>query len=139
MRQRITWSITENTPGIGLEDSIADVESVVIQYQIPRRTEVALQRGDQFFVALATVVPADIDVGTVRAYKTNPTGTYRIKFFEGPIARISGLVGGSEDVYRLKAGMAFHSDEILQITFEGADVADAGETQVFIEGIAITS
>jgi len=138
---KLPWSLTEKTPGITLKDSVANVETEIIAYQIPRNMSIAVKAGDRVALYLRTSVPADITVGTVRIYVADANKATKFKVWEGPIkALMAGSSGGTfnvddrEKMAFFPMGFSRSADEFILITFEGADVADDAQTKLLLEG-----
>jgi len=138
---KLPWSLSEKTTGITLKDSVANVESEIVTYQVPRNMSVAVSAGDRFALYLRTAAPADITEGTVRVYVADANKATKFKVHESPLkAVMAGSTGGSFNVddrekrFLFKQGFSRVSDEFLIITFEGASVADDVQTKLLLEG-----
>jgi len=133
--------LNEKSSGITLIDSVANVESEIVRYQVPKKVAIAVRAGDRFALYLRTSVPADITVGTVRMYLMDAQKATRFKVLEAPIkAFMAGSSGGTfgvddrEKRFLMPAGFSRETDEWLIITFEGADVSDDAQTKFILEG-----
>jgi len=134
---KLPFSLTEDTTGITLSDSVANVETEIIAYQIPRNMSVAFKPGDRFYLRLRTSVPATITSGTVRMYVADANKATKFKVLEAPVTAVyanDGNISDREQMYFLAAGFARGPDEYIIITFEGSDVADDAQTELLLEG-----
>lgn len=139
---KLPFTLTEETPGITLTDSVTDVESEIVEYQIPRNMSVAFKPGSRFALRLQTSVPAEITAGTVRMYLQDANKTTKFKVLEQPITALNPndgtnywLVSNRDLMHRLAQGFSRGSDELLIITFEGTDIADDAHTLLILEGV----
>jgi len=138
---KLPWSLTEKTTGITLKDSVANVESEIILYQVPRNMSIAVSQGNRFALYLRTSVPGDITEGTVRVYVADANKATKFKVHESPLkAVMAGSTGGAFNVddrekrFLMPQGFSRSSDEFLIVTFEGAAVADDAQTKLLLEG-----
>ena len=138
---KLPWSLTEKTTGATLTDSVDNIESEVVSYQIPRNMSIAVGPGNRFALYLRTSVPADITVGTIRVYVADANKATKFKVCEGPLkAFMAGSSAGNFNVdnremrWLFPQGFSRSADQFILITFEGADVADDAQTKLLLEG-----
>jgi len=138
---KLPWSLTRETTGVSLYDSVADTWSPILEYQVPRNTSIAVKTGDRFALYLRTAVPADITAGMVRLIIADANKMVRYTVLEAPLkALMAGSSGGTfnvddrEKMFFMPAGFSREADEWIIIEFKGADVADDAQTQVLLEG-----
>ena len=138
---KLPWSLTELTTGITLTDSVADIESEIVSYQIPRNMSVAFKKGDRIALYCRTAVPADITAGTIRIYIADANKATKFKVWEGPLKAL--MCGSSSEVFNvddnekralLPAGFSRAEDEFILITFTGSDVVDDAHIALLMEG-----
>jgi len=139
---KLPFILNEKTSGVTLIDSVANVESEIVRFQVPKKVGIAVRAGDRFAIYLRTSVPADITAGTLRMYVMDANKATRFKVLEGPLkAFMGGSSAGSFTVddrtkqFYMPAGFSRETDEWLIITFEGADVADDAQTRLILEGV----
>ena len=139
---KLPFTLTEETPGITLTDSVTLVESEIVEYQIPRNMSVAFKPGSRFALRLQTAAEAEITAGTVRVYVSDANKATKFKVLEAPITALNPndgtsywLVSDRDKMHRLAQGFSRGADELLIITFEGTDVADDANTLLILEGV----
>lgn len=146
---KLPWSLTRDSTGITLTDSVANVETEIVAFQIPRNMSVAVSPGNRLFVDLATAAEATIEKGTVRVYVADANKATKFKIVEVPIKALNAGATGTrtdplislgdpsdrEKMHKLSSGFSRNSDEFILVTFQGADVAEADDTILILDGL----
>jgi len=124
------------------KDSVANVESEIATYQVPKRMSIAFRQGDRLAIYLATSAAAVITKGKIRIYVADANKATKFKVLETDVLALNPndgtnywLVSDREKMFKLPAGYSRTSDEYIIITFEGADVADDAQTRILMEGV----
>jgi len=139
MSVEMPFVLTEVTVGVELKDSIADLETPVVEYTVPRGIAVAFQAGHKFYLYLADATGAALpDDAIIRVYVADPTGVAsKIQVLEAKLGEVNRLKGALEEVYRLHAGFSRAEDEKLIITVLSGTAAAKANTRLRLEGIQI--
>ena len=122
---KLGWSLTEKTPNIEVGEGVANVESEVVAYQVPRNCSVAVKKGDKFYIYLASVTPTEIaDDSIIRVYLADANKTTKFKVLEARYGELKNLTGYEEQIFRFRQGFARGEDEFILVTAD-ADLAIA--------------
>lgn len=122
---KLSFSLTEKTPNISLSDGVANVESEVVAYQVPRNMSIAVKKGDKLYTYFASSVPTEIaEDSIIRVYLADANKTTKFKVLEARYGELKNLTGYEEQIYRFLQGFARGMDEFILITAD-ADLAIA--------------
>lgn len=137
---KLPWVLTEKTTGIVLRDGTANVETEIVLYQIPRNMGVGVKAGNRFYLRLRTAVPATITAGMVRMYVADANKATKFKVLEAPPSALNandGQTWNREAMHFIQQAFSRESDEYLVITYEGASVVEADNTEIILEGTQV--
>ncbi len=126
---RLPFTLTLTTTGVETADSVADVESEIVDYTIPRGMAVAFRIGDTLYLVVADSSNAQITAGTMRMYVSDANKISKIQVAEAPLT-VLDAGGTPEDLtkqYKLKAGFSRSADQHLLMTIESATAVDISQ------------
>jgi len=133
------FTLTEVSKGVTLTDSVADLESAVVTYVVPKGMAVAFREGDKFTLVLADGTGAALPDDTIiRVYIADPTGqVYKVVVVEAKLGEVKKLTGALEEIYRLPAGFSRSADEQIIITALGKTAAAKANTKLRMTGVQV--
>ena len=128
---KLPFTLTLTTVGVVVSDSIADVETEIVDYTIPKGMAVAFRSGDTIYLVVADSGDAQITVGTARVYIADANKVMKVKVAESPLASLDA--GGTPEdrtaQYSLKAGFSRGPDQHVLITVESATAVDIAQSK----------
>lgn len=126
---KLPFTLTLTSTGVETADSVADVESEIVDYTIPKGMSVAWRTGDTWYLVVADSGNSAITSGTARMYISDANKVTKIQVAEAPLARLDA--GGTpEDLtmqYKLQAGFSRGPDQHLLIEVESATAVDISQ------------
>lgn len=127
---RLPFTLTLTSTGVDTSDSVANVESEVMDYTVPKGMAVAFRKGDTLYLVVADNTNTQITSGTARLYVSDANKVAKVTVAEAPLATLDA--GGTpEDLtkqYKLKAGFSRGPDQHVLLTIESATVVDISQT-----------
>ncbi|NVM23520.1 MAG: hypothetical protein HWN68_17275 [Desulfobacterales bacterium] len=145
---KLPWSLTEYSTGVSLSDGVANTETEVVEFQVPRNMSVAVKAGARFAFYARDTADAELFDGIVRIVLADANKTSKFKVYEAPIGAVGGGASGGkaagmvewadrEKMARVPAGFSRGSDEFLLITYEDKEgkVLDDTEIALLLEGV----
>lgn len=132
---KLAWSLTEKTPNIELSAGVADVETEVVGFQIPRNCSIAVKKGDKLYIYLASVTPTEIaEDSIIRVYLADANKTTKFKVLEARYGELKNLTGYEEQIFRFRQGFARGEDEFILITADADLAIDSAQTLLRLQG-----
>jgi hypothetical protein len=126
--------LNELSPNVELKNSTANVESEIIKIVVPRKASYGFLAGiSQLFLAVFKADGTQITNGVVRAYKKDPNLVQALKVVDVPVVKLGEMMDKNK-AYFLNTSFTLGEDQILSITFTGADVVDKAKTKFVLTG-----
>jgi hypothetical protein len=127
---KLPFTLTLTSTGVTTSDSVADVESDIVDYEIPKGMAVAFRAGDTLYLVVADATNTQITSGTARLYIADANKVAKIQVGEAPLS-VLDAGGTPEDLtkqYKLKQGFSRESAQHLLISVESATAVDISQT-----------
>lgn len=126
---KLPFTLTLTTTGVETADSIADVDSEIVDYTVPKGMAVAFRSGDTLYLVVADNTNTQITSGTARIKIADANKVTKVTVVEAPLKSLDA--GGTpEDLtmqYKLKGGFSRTSDQHLLVTVESATAVDISQ------------
>lgn len=125
----LPFTLTLVSTGVTLSDSIADSESEIVDYTIPKGMAVAVRKGDTFYLVVADGTNTQITAGTARVKIADANKVTRITVLEAPLT-ILDSGGTPEDTqmqYKVKQGFSRAPDQHILVTIDSATAVDISQ------------
>ena len=110
---KLPFTLTLDSLGVTKTANTADVESEIIDYQVPKSMAVAFRPGDTLYLFLSTAVPAQITDGTLKVKIADANKVVKLELVIADLASLDA--GGTPEdrtkQYVLKAGFSRAEDQ----------------------------
>lgn len=125
----LPFTLTLTSTGVSLTDGVADIESEIVDYTVPKGMAVAVRKGDTFYLVVADSGNAQITSGTARIKIADANKVTRITVAEAPLT-VLDAGGTPEDTqmqYKIKQGFSRSPDQHVLVTIDSATAVDISQ------------
>ncbi|MEM5828549.1 MAG: hypothetical protein QW197_03570 [Candidatus Aenigmatarchaeota archaeon] len=119
---RYPLEITERTPGVTVKQNTANIETPIIEFEVPALSTVYISAGSPVYLVAKDSTGAVITDGIVTFYAVDPFGIKEIKIAEARIDQLGELVDINKQ-YRLRASIILREKRKLVIKLISSKVA----------------
>lgn len=126
---KLPFTLTLTTTGVETADGVANVETEIVDYTIPKGMAVAFRQGDVWYMVVADSTNTQITSGTARMYVRDANKVTKVQVAEAPFS-ILDAGGTPEDLtkqWKLKTGFSRGPDQHLTIEVESATAVDISQ------------
>ena len=92
--------INQTTPGVTLADGVADVDSEIVRFSVPDKSQVEIRPSDFLGLYLATAVPAELeDTAVVTVLRMDAVGRRTKILAQGEYAQFKAMTNALEKYF----------------------------------------
>lgn len=126
----LPFTLTLTSTGVSLTDGVADIESEIVDYTIPKGMAVAIRKGDTFYLVVADSGNSQITSGTARIKIADANKVTRITVLEAPLTILDsgGTPEDKQNQYDIKQGFSRAPDQHIIVTVDSATAVDISQT-----------
>lgn len=125
----LPFTLTLDSLGVTTSDSVANVESDIVDYTVPKGMAVSFRKGDHWYLVVADNTNTQITAGTARIKIADANKVVKITVAEVPLKTLdaAGVPEDKEKQYDLQAGFYRVADQHVLVTVESATAVDISQ------------